>query len=62
MKSIGEATHFLHTINIAHRDIKVMPHCVYFRQNLERKAKPATVNCFYGRQREFIFLTKSNES
>ncbi|XP_077938801.1 MAP kinase-activated protein kinase 2 isoform X1 [Gasterosteus aculeatus] len=24
MKSIGEATHFLHSINIAHRDIKVM--------------------------------------
>lgn len=36
MKSIGEAIHFLHTINIAHRDIKVTPHCIYLRQHLQQ--------------------------
>lgn len=41
MKSIGDAIHFLHSINIAHRDIKVIPHCIYLRQNLQWKKKHA---------------------
>lgn len=50
MKSIGEAIHFLHTINIGHRDIKVIRHYVYLRQNQKQNFMESNLSCAVPKQ------------